>query len=137
MSILYRFFPPAEVKVCLRALEEVNKSLFSDSLYADYVLERVRAILLDKKNKPQLLKAIYEAKKSPRHVVLYLIVQQCELLLSHGDYHIYRGVLSGPGTGMHAVFGIALNEMVRCGFANEEQASEQRAELHELIKDAG
>jgi len=136
MSIFYRFFPPAEVKVCLRALEEVT-SLFSNSLYSDYVLERVRAILLDKKNKPDLLKAIYEVKNSPRDVVLYVIVQQCKLLLSSGDYHIYRGVLSGQGLGMRAVFGIALNELVKSGFANEEQASEQRAELHELIKDVG
>lgn len=140
MSIFYRFFPPAEVKVCLRALEEV-KLLFSDSLFSDcasdYVLERVRAILLDKKNKPDLLKAIYEAKRSPRDVALYAIVQQCKLLLSSGDYHIYRGVLSGQGNGMRAVFGIALDELVKSGFANEEQASEQRAELHELIKDVG
>ena len=136
MSIFYRFFPPAEVKVCLRALEEVT-SLFSNSLYSDYVLERVRAILLDKKNKPDLLKAIYEVKNSPRDVVLYVIVQQCKLLLSSGDYHIYRGVLSGQGLGKRAVFGIALNELVKSGFANEEQASEQRAELHELIKDVG
>jgi len=140
MSIFYRFFRPAEVKVCIRALEEV-KSLFSDSLFSDcafdYVLERVRVILLDKKNKPDLLKAIYEAKNSPRDVVLYVIVQQCKLLLSSGNYHIYRGVLSGQGNGMCAVFGIALDELVKSGFANEEQASEQRAELHELIKDVG
>lgn len=136
MNIFYRLFPPAEVKVCLRALEEV-KSLFSNSLYSDSVFERVRALLLDRKSKPHLLKAIYEAKNSPREVVLYAIVQQCKLLLSSGNYHIYRGVLSGEGSGIRAVFGIALDELVKSGFANEEQASEQHAELHELIKDVG
>ena len=80
---------------------------------------------------------MYEAKKSPRDIVLYAIAQQCKLLLSSGNYHIYRGVLSGEGNGMRAVFGIALDELVKSGFANEEQASEQRAELHELIKDVG
>jgi hypothetical protein len=136
MSIFYRIFPPAEIKVCLRALDEIE-SLFSNSLYSDQVLARVRAILLDKTNKPHLLKAIYEAKNSPRDVVLYAMVQQCKLLLSSGNYHIYRGALSGEGSGIRAVFGIALDELVKSGFADEEQAVEQRAELHELVKDVG
>ena len=136
MSIFYRLFPPAEVKVCLRALEEV-KPLFSKLLFSDAVLQRVRALMLERNSKPHLLKAIYEAKNSPRDVVLYAIVQQCKLLLSSGNYHVYRGVLSMEGRDIHAIFGIALDELVKNGFGNEEQAAEQRAELRQLIKDVG
>lgn len=136
MSIFYRFFPPPEVKTCLCALGEV-KPLFSNLLFSDLVLEKVRAILLDKKYKPQLLVAVYEAKCSPRDIVLYGIVEQCKLLLSTGLYHIYRGVLSLEGNDMRAVFEIALDELVKSGYASKEQAAEQRALLQELIKDVG
>lgn len=135
-SIFYRPFPPSEVKVCLRALKDVEP-LFSNSLHPDFVLASIRGLLLDRENKIHLLKAIYEAKNSPREVVLYAIVQQCKLLLSSGNYHVYRGVLSGEGSGIRAAFGIALDELMKSGFANEQQASEQRAELNELIKNVG
>ena len=136
MSVFYRLFPPAEVKICLRTLEDV-KSLFSNLLCSDSVLEPVRALLLDRKSKSYLLKAIYEVNNSPKNIVLYAIVQQCKFLLSSGHYHVYRSLLSGEGSGIRAVFEIALDELVKSGFANKEQAFEQRSELRELIKDVG
>ena len=136
MSILYHFFPPAEVKVCLRTLKEI-RPIFSHLLYSNSVLERVRGILLDKKNKPELLEAIYEDKNSPRDLVLSVIVQHCMLRLSTGMHHVYRGVLSGEGNGMRAVFEIAVKELVKSNFYDEDEASTQREVLQGLIKKAG
>jgi len=46
-------------------------------------------------------------------------------------------MLGLEGSDIRSVFGIALGELVKTGFADQKQAQDQRDELAVLIKDVG
>lgn len=138
MGLLDRFFRRKELTDCLTALELIGPLFSRDDAYgsSELVLKKVREGLLS----PDGQRAVVESIKngsSPHECVLYAIVKVSQRFLSSGQFHAYRGVLNGQGHGIKAVFGIALDELVKSGFTNNKDADEHRAELADDIKQMG
>ncbi len=138
MGLLDRFFRRKEVTDCLTALELIGPLFARDDPYAssDLVLKRVKELILSSDSQGAIVESIKNGS-SPHEVVLYAIVKNSQAFLSSGQFHVYRGVLNGQGHGIKAVFGIALDELVKSGFTNSKDADEHRTELAEDIKQMG
>jgi hypothetical protein len=106
-------------------------------LLADLVLERVRSAMLSAAGQRAVVQSVSQAGNQPRDVILFAIANTARSMLATGQHHIYRGVLSMEGTSLRAAFTIALSELVKSGFADEQQAREQRELLAQDIKGAG
>lgn len=136
IPFLNRFRRPNEVKDCVAALEEM-RPLFARVIFASIVLDQVRATLLAPASRAAIVRSVAEAGNPPRDVVLFAITEISSSLLSSGQYHVYRGVLSMEGAGIRSTVGIAIGELVKSGFADEEEAKERRAQLTTAIKEVG
>ena len=117
---------------CLSAFKEINEEL-------NFVLP------LDIKNKIlQLIKDTERTESSintdgvsPRTLVFLLITNVLDEVLSSGQYHVYRGTLSGLGVSLKKVFTYSNSKMVSLGFQTEADAKEDNKQLDDKIKDRG
>jgi len=60
-------------------------------------------------------------------------------MVESGQYHIYRGVLNpmGPGEGLLKIFDWAMDELVKLGDTDTENAEKQKKAIRENIKSVG
>jgi hypothetical protein len=130
-----RWKRPPEVRASLDALD-ASRPLFSKLLYASLVLDRVKTVTMARDAEAPIIQSI-SAGNSARDLVLHAIVQAAKQMLSTGQYHIYRGVLGMEGNDIRAASAIALDELIKSGFADEAEAKEQRDLLSALIASVG
>ena len=76
-------------------------------------------------------------KKQPDQLALMLIMNVIARLLPSGMYHVYRGLLSGAGHSMLAVWNRSLNLLCERGFYTEEEVESDRQWIYEQINGAG
>ncbi|MGI6348252.1 MAG: hypothetical protein ACOXZ1_03630 [Patescibacteria group bacterium] len=127
-------FSKKEVKEALGILEEASKEFGSGGF--DLVKEYVeKSILSDTK---QFLDVVREGR-SVRKYVYSMIANTSGDLAESGHYHIYRGVLNpmGPGEDLLKIFDAAMDELVRLGDTDAENAKKEKAAVRKNIETMG
>jgi len=127
-------FSRKEVKEAFGMLEEASKEFSSDGF--DLVKEYVeKSILSDTK---QFLNVVRKGR-SIRKYVYSMIANTSGDLVESGHYHIYRGVLNpmGPGEDLLKIFDAAMDELVRLGDTDAENAKKEKAAIRKNIKAMG
>ncbi|UXT53223.1 hypothetical protein FY136_28595 (plasmid) [Agrobacterium tumefaciens] len=85
----------------------------------------------------QFRKLLVDEGMSAGNIVAAMAAQDADQLLSSGQLHIYRGVLSERGKGYLAVFRYCLKNMVATGHMEQEYATELDGNLQEAIREVG
>jgi len=127
-------FSKKEVKEALGILEEASKEFGSGGF--DLVKEYVeKSILSDTK---QFLDVVHKGR-SVRKYVYSMIANTSGDLAESGHYHIYRGVLNpmGPGEDLLKIFDAAMDELVRLGDTDAENAKKEKAAVRKNIETMG
>lgn len=127
---------PRQVLDCERALKEIRRE-FGNNLYAEPIFAEVAWGMKTSHGQAAIVSSISWEGNSAREVAWFALAQTAHRHLANGHLHIYRGVLSGAGHGVKAVYDKALDELVKSGFATEADALERRQALAESIKIIG
>jgi len=127
-------FSKKEVKEALGILEEAGKGFGSGGF--DLVKEYVeKSILSDTK---QFLDVVRKGR-SVRKYVYSMIANISGDLVESGHYHIYRGVLNpmGPGEDLLKIYDTAMDELVRLGDTDAENAKKEKTAVRKNIEAMG
>lgn len=91
-----------------------------------------------RKDTEHFLKVVHQGR-SVRKYVYSMIANTSGDMIESGQYHIYRGVINpmGPGKDLINIFDGAMDELVRLGDTDKENAEKQKKALRENIKGAG
>jgi len=133
-SEMKKSFSKKEVKEALGILEEASKEFGSGGF--DLVREYVeKSILSDTK---QFLDVVRKGR-AVRKYVYSMIANTSGDLAESGHYHIYRGVLNpmGPGEDLLKIFDAAMDELVRLGDTDAENAKKEKAAVRKNIEAMG
>jgi len=125
-------FSEKEVKEALGILEEASKE-FGSGVF-DLVKENVEKSILS--NTEQFLDVVRKGR-SVRKCVYSIIANTAADLVESGHYHIYRGILTGPGEDLLKIFDAAIDELVRLGDIDLERAKKEKAAVRENIEAMG
>ena len=138
MGLLDRLLRPKEVADCLIALDLIRPLFARDDAYnaSALVFKRVSEGLHSADGRAAVVESIKNGS-SPHECVLYAIAKASQQVLSSGKFHVCRGVLNGQGRGVDATFNTALDELVKTGFTNQQEANEQRKRLATAVKEIG
>ena len=119
-------FSKKEVKEAFEILEEASKKFAFASYWFDLVKRHAEKSILSEAK--QLTKSVQSGTVTVRKYVYSLITYISVNLVSSGQYHIYRGVLSpmGPGEDLWKILDSALDELVAIGDISKEEAAEQK-----------
>ncbi|TBB97197.1 hypothetical protein ELH39_08045 [Rhizobium ruizarguesonis] len=85
----------------------------------------------------QFRKLLVDEGMSSANIVAAMTAQNADQLLSSGELHIYRGVLSERGSGYLALFRYCLKNMLATGHMEKEYADELDRNLQEAIREVG
>ena len=77
------------------------------------------------------------ADKDAANAVLFAAFRICSAHCTSGEYHIYRGVLSGTGKGYQNLAWEIMNNLTENGFISEDDATEEMDGLRTAIKEGG
>ncbi len=128
-------FQPKELKETLLALDRVCTDdkcrLFPMSQIREWVREKIKA------DTRQIVGAIRVKKLEPSTVVWVLVTNVLDRELSCGSHHVYRGMLSGSGSSLLALWDHATERLQAAGHHSPEEAEKDRAYIREQIKRAG
>lgn len=134
MNIIKKEFPPKEVRMMMKVIDELSLEFDSEA----YRLVRgliEKGILSDYKN------VVSQAtnEKSAREIAYVLIANISGDLVESGNYHIYRGVLNplSIGNELLQLFDTATDRLLEEGAISEEEAEEQKSGIRENIKSVG
>jgi len=130
-------FSKKEVKEAFEILEEAGKKFAFASYGFDLVKTHAEKSILSEAK--QLTKSVRSGKVTVRKYVYSLITYISGNLVSSGQYHIYRGVLSpmGPGEDLLKILDSGLDELVAMGDMNKEEAMEQKEVVRKNIEEMG
>lgn len=138
-KLLGKFQKSREVTESLDALTSLRPKFESDGIYdslaANKIFTEVRSIIV--REKENTVHSISVDKWNPSDLALLLISKSSGNALSCGQYHIYRGTLSGEGQGYRKVFRKSIEELVKSGFITEEEAKADFEQIQENIKGVG
>lgn len=128
-------FQPKEIKETLLALDRVCTDdkcrLFPMSQVREWVREKINTDVA------QIVSAIRTEKLEPSTVVWVLVTNVLDRELSCGSHHVYRGLLSGPGNSLLALWDHANERLQASGYHSAKEAERDRAYIREQIKRAG
>ena len=130
-------FSKKEVKEAFEILEEASKKFAFASYGFDLVKAHAEKSILSEAK--QLTKSVQSGTVTVRKYVYSLITYISGNLVSSGQYHIYRGVLSpmGPGEDLWKILDSALDELVAIGDISKEEAAEQKVVVRKNIDEMG
>jgi len=130
-------FSKKEVKEAFEILEEASKKFAFASYGFDLVKAHAEKSILSEAK--QLTKSVQSGKVTVRKYVYSLITYISGNLVSSGQYHIYRGVLSpmGPGEDLLKILDSGLDELVAIGDISKEEAAEQKEVVRKNIEEMG
>jgi hypothetical protein len=132
MSIVWKIFPPYEVKVTLAEIDDfLNENA---SLCKDVVRCEARSLA---KVAEKTVHSIRIDHLKPDQLALILITKVLGRHLSSGWYHVYRGVLSMVGSDMLKVWSAAVARLKDQGYYSSEEADEDMRWIREQIKGVG
>jgi len=129
---------PREVQLALDALEEIGTELSQTGVYAGVALAEVKPLVIELINDEEKTVASVSADGlAPKTLVYLLLANTIRPLLASGRYHVYRGVLSGAGQGLLAIWNRANDELEAAGFLPPGEVRDDRQWMHSAIKEAG
>lgn len=131
-SLLWKIFPPYEVKLTQQALKS----------FLDQAAGICRSVI-----EPELAHLVKDAEKTvysiridnmkPEQLALLLVTNVLGRHIGSGRYHTYRGVLNSVGADMHKLWNSAQQIMVERGYSTEAEATEDNLWVQKQIKNAG
>ena len=127
-------FSKKEVKEALGILDEASQKFGSGGfdLVRGYV---EKSILSD----TEQFMDIVGKGRSVRKYVYSMIANTSGDMVESGQYHIYRGILNpmGPGEDLLKIFDSAMDELVRLGDTDKENAEEQKKAVRKNMQNMG
>lgn len=133
------FNRPQEVTDTVAALDAVRQRFKTDDVYgsiaADKVFGEARRIIT--KDKESTVHSVSVEKWKPSDLALLIVSKVSGNILSSGQCHIYRGILSGEGHGHLAIFRRAVQELAKSGFITEKEAEQDVIQIQKNIKEVG
>lgn len=85
----------------------------------------------------QFRKLLVEEGMSAENIVAAMSAQNADQLLSSGQLHVYRGVLSERGKGYLTLFRYCLKTMIATGHMKQDYANDMSENLLEAIREVG
>lgn len=126
-------FPPYEVQITLRALEDF---LSVTSAGISKALVRVAVVRLIKDAERTVYSIRIDGRK-PDQLALMLITNVVGAELSSGSHHVYRGTLSMVGDDLVKIWHDAQRQLQSCGYASEAEIKEDDEWLRRQIRSVG
>lgn len=123
----------AEIREMSEILQEAEEKFgVNFKLVSEQIEQAMR------KDTEQFLKIVHQGR-SVRKYVYSMIANTSGDMIESGQYHIYRGVISpmDPGKDLVSIFDGAMDELVRLGDTDKNNAEEQKKALRENIKNIG
>jgi hypothetical protein len=140
-ALIRQVFPDRlpEIRATLTALETVKKTFSKTEAYAQSALEAAcdQAKENAKRNNQSIIHTLETRKWTVENMALSLIAAVCAEALRSGRNHIFRGALSGIGTGYLEVFSRTLEKMIASGFVSEDDARRDLAQVRKDILNVG
>lgn len=123
-----------EVKEALAVLEEASQQFGSGGF--DLVKGCIEKSILS--DTDQFMDVVRKGR-SIRKYVYSMIANISGDMVESGQYHIYRGVLNpmGPGEDLLNIFDLAMDELVKLGDSDAENAKEQKEAIRKNINNVG
>ena len=132
MGLFGHLFDPPEAK-----LVKLKVETFLRANTGPYGLEIERVVGPMVERADILTKLVKEEKRDPDELALSIIYNKMIECLCSGQYHTYRGMLSGTGNEMLAIWGMTSAALVQRGFVKKEDVDNQRKDLMEEIRSMG
>lgn len=85
-------------------------------------------------------KTVYSIRQDgmhPEHLALVLITNIVGTLISSGQFHTYRGILSGNGNQLLVIWNEAIDRLVAGGYYSKDEETEDQNWIKRQIKSAG
>lgn len=131
-KVIFRFFPPSEVKeVC----NEVTMFMQDNSSLSKDIIQK--EVLLLAKDYNKTLYSICKDKLKPDQLALILITNVLGKHLGSGHYHIYRGVVNTSGQEMLESWHAAIQTLRDKGYYSDAEAEDDNKWIEEQIKKVG
>ena len=132
-SVKKRQIKDLEVKEAMEILKEAENKFGTGF---DLVREQIEKGINE--NTKQFLEVV-QKWRSVRKYVYSMIANISGDMVESGQYHIYRGVLNpmGPGQNLLKIFDSAMDELVKLGDTDKENAEKQKKAIRENIKGVG
>jgi hypothetical protein len=123
----------SEVKEAMEILEEAEDKFGTGF---DLVREHIEKGIQE--NTSQFLEVVSKGR-SVRKYVYSMIANISGDMVESGQYHLYRGVINpmGPGQNLLKIYDSAMDELVKLGDTNKENAETQKKAIRENIKTVG
>lgn len=123
----------SEIEEAMEILDEAE-----DKFGADFDLVRGHIEKGINENIKQFLEVVQKGR-SVRKYVYSMVANISGDMVESGQYHIYRGVLNpmGPGQNLLKIFDSAMDELVKLGDTDKENAETQKQAIRKNIKDVG
>ncbi len=127
-------FSKKEVKEALGILEEASQKFGTGGF--DLETAHIEKSILS--HTEQFMDVVRKGR-SVRKYVYSMITNTSGDMVESGQYHIYRGVLNpmGPGEDLLNIFDLAMDELVRLGDTDDENAKKEKEAIRENIKKVG
>ena len=134
MKLFRKIFKPDEIKSVLDVLNEAEHSFNSPAFCL--ISENIKGAI---SKYPERVVDMVRSDKSPRQTVFIMIANIAGDEVESGKHHLYRGVLNplGYGSELLKIYYLALDELVKMGHIDEEEAEENRLGIKENIKSVG
>ena len=123
----------SEVKEVIEILDEIEEKFETGfGLVRGYIEKGIN------ENTEKFLEVVRKGY-SVRKYVYSMIANISGDMIESGEYHIYRGVLNpiGPGQNLLRIFDFAVDELVKLGDIDKENAEAQKKAIRENIKGVG
>jgi len=132
MKFLKKLFAPKEVRAALGVLDEANYKFNSTAF--QLVRNQVEEIILAR---PKEFARVIQKGNTPRQWVYSSIANRAGDHVESGQHHFYRGALNPLGEDLLRLFDSAVDELVRLGAVDADNAETQKVAIRESIKSAG
>lgn len=128
---------PKEVTETLNTLRSIEAELATTTCGVGIqIIKHDVARLISADSKKTVL-SITADKMNYRDLVFLLITNVLDEHLCSGQYHTYRGVLSGNGQSLLVLWDRAVDEMHKSGFQTIGQAEEEKNWIREQVRTVG
>lgn len=128
---------PQEVKDTLAALDVVLNEIAGKGVLVLPDSVKTSVIKTVTEGEEKTIASIKQDGLSPRTLALLLLSNVLGSHLASGQFHIYRGVLSMPGTEMLKAFRFIVEELVKTGYHTNEAVQEDMEWVQRQIQNAG
>jgi hypothetical protein len=126
---------PEEVKSVLSALDEEARIMWDGPrLGIETIKPSVVEVILNGRDEIQ---RNLRSGKTPRAIVLLVMMNVTRNYLTSGRFHIYRGILSMAGNGLMSIYMYCLDELTKLGVMTAEEMRAARKATDEDIREMG